>query len=199
MVMLASEVHASKADTPIVVTESGMPMLANELHNRKARSSMELTEPGMAMLVNELHPSKALSPMMVTESGMATLFTAFLSTPHSSHEHFASSHTSFSQEAMDTIMMVPSGMLKCPSALTLTAAILLLQRVCCGRRCTRSKGCGCASFSFVARLPQTSKDEDVMDGIKNWRSRGGVGDDKNRYRYWLESIHGASQRGDKGH
>ena len=47
--------------------------------------------------------------MLVTESGMVTVFTSSLSTPHVRHER------SF-------IVVVPSGMLKCPSALMLTAS-----------------------------------------------------------------------------
>ena len=61
---------------------------------------------------------KASSPILVTEPGMVTVFTACLSTPHVSHEH----SPSLSQEGRDTIVVVPSGMLKCPSALTLAAA-----------------------------------------------------------------------------
>ena len=64
---------------------------------------------------------KARSPMVVTESGMVTVFTAFLSTPHSSHESSPSS----SQGGLDTIVMVPSGMSKCPSALADGAAPML--------------------------------------------------------------------------
>ena len=89
------------------------------------------------MLANELHPSKALSPMVVTESGMVTVFTAVLSTPHFSHEHSRSvSHEYF----RDTIVVVPSGMLKCPSW-TLTAAILPRQPTSCGYQCTHPKEC----------------------------------------------------------
>ena len=71
---------------------------------------MVVTESGMAMLAKELQSMKACSPMAVTESGMVTVFTVFFSTPHAFHE-------------LDCIVVVPSGMLKCPPALMLTAAI----------------------------------------------------------------------------
>ena len=66
----------------------------------------------MVMLANELHPSKAFPPMTVTESGMVTIFTASLSTPHSSHELYL-------------IVVVPSGMLKCPPLLMLVLMLVL--------------------------------------------------------------------------
>ena len=66
---------------------------------------MLVTEDGIATPVNELHPLKALIPMLVTEDGMVTVFIVVLSTPHSSHDPLS-------------IVMVPSGILKCPSALT---------------------------------------------------------------------------------
>ena len=80
---------------------------------------MVVTESGMVMLANELHSMNAQYPTAVTESGMVTVFT--FSTPHISHE----SSPSVSQERRDTIVVVLSGM--CPSALMLTAAILLAQ------------------------------------------------------------------------
>lgn len=108
----------------MVVTESGMVMLANTLHRSKAQPPMVVTESGMAMVSNELHLEKAQSPMVVTESGIVTVFTAFLSTPHPSHESSPfGSHGRCLKGDRDTIMVVPSGMSKCPSALTLTAAI----------------------------------------------------------------------------
>ena len=106
----------------MAVTESGMVMLVNELHPSKAPSAMVVTESGMVVLVNELQPTKASFPMVVTESGMVTVFTAFLSTPHASHE---SSPSIPHENVRDTIVAVSSGMLKCPSALMLTAAIAL--------------------------------------------------------------------------
>ena len=111
----------------MVVTESGMVMLANLLHPEKAATPMVVTESGMAMLANDLHSKKAQHPMVVTESGMVTVFTACLSIPHSSHE----SSPSLLQGDRDTIEVVPSGMLRCPSALTLTAAIAQAQPSCC--------------------------------------------------------------------
>lgn len=68
------------------------------------------------MLLNKLHPEKAHSPIAVTESGMVTVFTAVLSTPHASHE-------SPKTEAPKRLIREVMGMLKCPSALTLKAAI----------------------------------------------------------------------------
>ena len=56
--------------------------------------------------------------MVVTESGMVTVFTAVFFTPHFPHEDIP-------------IVMVPSGMLKCPSALTLRAAIKQSQDAYC--------------------------------------------------------------------
>ena len=76
----------------------------------------------MVMLANDLHLKKAPTPMVVTESGMVTVFAAVLPTPHCSHE----SSPSLLQEGRDTIVVVPSGMLKCPSALTDGAAAAML-------------------------------------------------------------------------
>ena len=86
---------------------------------------MVVTESGMVTLSNNLHSKKAQYPIVVTDSGMVTVFTSFLFTPHSSHEH----SPSLFQEARDTIAVVPSGMLKCPSALTPAAAAMLPAKV----------------------------------------------------------------------
>ena len=121
----------------VLTTDSEMVMLANELHPLKAPSSMVVTESGIVMLANELHPEKALCPMVVTESGMVTVFTPCLSTPHSSHE----SSPSLSQEGRHTIVVVPSGMLKCPSTLMTCAAIVICTSTSVsGRQGARSAG-----------------------------------------------------------
>ena len=85
-----------------MVTEDGIATSVNELHPSKALCPMLVTEGGIATFVNELQKAKALFPMLVTEDGMVTVFTVVLSTLHSSY----------------SIVMVPSGILKCPSALT---------------------------------------------------------------------------------
>ena len=85
------------------VTESGMETLANELHPRKAPSPMVVTESGTVMLANELHPEKAHLSMVVTESGIVTVISILISTPHVSHKNLS-------------MLIVPSGILKCPLA-----------------------------------------------------------------------------------
>ena len=114
----------------MVVTESGIVMLTNELHPQKALPPMVVTESGIAMLVNERQYWKAPTPMVVTESGMVTVFTASLSAPHASHE----SSPSLSQRGRDTIVVVPSGMLKWPNRLVTESGIwpmhFILRRHC---------------------------------------------------------------------
>ena len=102
---LVNELHPQKAKILMLVTKDRIATPVNELHLKKARSPMMVTEDGIAIPVNELHPSKAQFLMMITEDGMVTVFTVVMYTPHSLHDPFS-------------IVMVPSGILKCPSALT---------------------------------------------------------------------------------
>ena len=52
--MLVRDVHQSKAQFPIVVTEFGMVTLDNKVQLPKATSPIVVTELGMVMLVNEI-------------------------------------------------------------------------------------------------------------------------------------------------
>ena len=67
-------VQALKADSPILVTESGMEMLVNPVHRAKAEAPILVTEFGMEMLVKDVHLSKAQESMVVTPKFSTTLF-----------------------------------------------------------------------------------------------------------------------------
>ena len=60
----------SKAQSPIIVTDSGMEMLVRMEQRLKALSPISVTDGGMEMLVRLEQLEKALSPISVTDEGM---------------------------------------------------------------------------------------------------------------------------------
>ena len=60
MFMEVRELHDTKAQSPILVTEEGIFMEVRELQSTKAQSPILVTEEGMFMEVRELHSTYLL-------------------------------------------------------------------------------------------------------------------------------------------
>ena len=63
---LHKPLQSEKAESPMIVTLSGMVIEVNPVQPRKAPSPMLVTLSGMAIEVKPLQPRKAPSPMLVT-------------------------------------------------------------------------------------------------------------------------------------
>ena len=70
MVIEVREEQPSKAELPILVTESGIEIDVRAEQLEKAESPILVTESGMMIEVRAEQPRKAQSPILVTESGI---------------------------------------------------------------------------------------------------------------------------------